>query len=298
MLTFTKQLQKGIEDTYSKTNIKKVVQEDIDNSDFKEINRRLNKAIIVYLTGSYYSSKQTRIQHVRNNVPIQSIMNELFIAVLSETGQKPIQSIASRLGDVFKFENVIDNVKTASEILAVCKNAGVYDIVSAANSETGSILIIPKFILEKETLDKIHKMKYLPPMICEPDLIHNNSQSGYLTKDESVILGANNHHEGYQAIDVLNIMGKIPLSLDRPTLKLEEKPKKDIDTSEKMSNFLRLIISSRKVYQELLSYGNSFYLNWRFDKRGRMYSQGHEVNIQSTSYKKALINLTKREIIK
>ena len=65
-----------------------------------------------------------------------------------------------------------------------------------------------------------------------------------------------------------------------------------------MSNFLRLIISSRKVYQELLSYGNSFYLNWRFDKRGRMYSQGHEVNIQSTSYKKALINLTKREIIK
>jgi len=297
MLTFTRQLQKGIEDTYSKRNIKKVVQEDIDNSDFKEISRGVNKAIIAYLTKPYYASKQARIKHIRSIVSVQSIMVELFMVVLSEVGQKPIQSIASRLGLIFEFPDVIDNVKTASEILAVCKDTGIYDIVSAANSDTGSILIVPKFILEKETLNKIHRMRYLPPMICEPQTINNNSQSGYLTKDESVILGADNHHEGYQAIDVLNIMAKIPLSLDRATLALEEKPKKDINTSEKMSNFLRMIVSSRFIYRELLSYGNCFYLNWRFDKRGRVYSQGHEVNIQSTSYKKALINLTKREVI-
>jgi hypothetical protein len=291
-------LQKEIENTYSKRNVRKIVSESIQESDVRDLSRAINKAIITYLTQPYYSSKQKRVNHVRLNISITDIIDELFITILRESGHKPIQSIAARFGLLFKFEDVKDNVKTASEILAVCKDTDLYNIILARDSTTGTILIEPCYTLDNETLKKLDRLRYLPPMICEPQIINDNSQSGYLTKDESVILGSDNHHEGYQAIDVLNIMARIPLSLDRATLEHEEKPKKDIDTSEKMSNFLRLIISSRYIYQKLLSYGNCFYLNWRFDKRGRMYSQGHEVNIQSTSYKKALINLTKREIIK
>jgi len=291
-------LQKEIESTYSKRNVKNIISESIEESDLTVLTRAINKCIIAYLTKPYYSSKQERVDHIRTNISISTIINELLLTILREAGQRPIQSIAARFGLLFGFVDVKDNVKSASEILAVCKDTGLYDIILARNSETGSILIEPSYTLDSETLKKLDRLRYLPPMICEPQTINDNSQSGYLTKDESVILGADNHHEGYQAIDVLNIMAKIPLSLDRATLALEEKPKKDIDTSEKMSNFLRLIISSRYIYQELLNYGNCFYLNWRFDKRGRVYSQGHEVNIQSTSYKKALINLTKREVIK
>ena len=294
----TRNRQKGIEDTYSRKNKRKLVREVVEASDLKDVSRSISKAIITYLTKPYYASKNKRVAHLRSTVPVQEIVNELLLNILSETGQRPIQSIAASIGTLFEFPDVMDNVKTASEILAVSKDAGLYNIILAKNSKTGSILIEPCLQVDDETLQKIASMKFLPPMLCEPEVINNNSQGGYLTYDESVILGANNHHEEYQAIDVLNILAKIPLSLDRATLELEEKPKKDIDTPEKMTNFLRMIVSSRRVYRDLINYGNCFYLNWRFDKRGRVYSQGHEVNIQSTSYKKALINLTKREVIK
>ena len=294
----SQELQRGIEDVYSKRNTRKIIIEDIANSDFKQIRRDANKAINKYLTKSYYDSKNKRIRYLLINHTVQNIVEELLITVLGVQGQRPIQSITAKLGKFLAFEDTFSGVKTASELLAVTADIGLFTITSARHSETGSILVHSNYTLEDSTLQRLENMKYLPPMIVQPRDITNNSCSGYLTKDESVILGDNNHHEGYQAIDVSNILGKIPLSLDTRILDLEEKPKHDLDTPEKLSGFLRMIISSRKVYRDLIGYGNKFYLNWRFDKRGRVYSQGYHVNIQSTSFKKAIINLHKKEVIK
>ena len=43
-------LQKEIENTYSKRNVRKIVSESIQESDVKDLSRAINKAIIAYLT--------------------------------------------------------------------------------------------------------------------------------------------------------------------------------------------------------------------------------------------------------
>ena len=63
----SQELQRGIEDVYSKRNTRKIIIEDIANSDFKQIRRDANKAINKYLTKSYYDSKNKRIRYLLIN---------------------------------------------------------------------------------------------------------------------------------------------------------------------------------------------------------------------------------------
>ena len=52
-----------------------------------------------------------------------------------------------------------------------------------------------------------------------------------------------------------------------------------------------------KFFQTLMiHHGNSFYLCNKVDKRGRIYSSGFHMNVQGSSFKKAMINFKHREI--
>jgi len=288
--------QYKIEKTFSKHNIRNKIEEDLNNSNLKAITQRVITAIKNYRKGEYYESKQERIKKIR---PVLSsdIVMEMFIIITPDNGVQPIQAVASRLALLFEYENVFDGIKTASELLAVACKEDMFDIISAKNSDTGSIMIKSKYSLEEHTLQYIENTKYLPPMICKPRPVTSNISSGYLTKSESVILGSNNHHEMYQALDVLCISQDIELSLDVETLKFIEEPKKPLDTPEKASNWDRFIKASKLVYYDILSSGNKFHLTYKYDKRGRIYSQGYNINIQSTSYKKALINFSEKHLI-
>ena len=110
-------LPKEIENTYSKRNVRKIVSESIQVSRCQRFKSVLQtKLLQSYLTQPYYSSKLKRVNHVRLNISIRDVIDELFITILRESGHEPIQSIAARSGLLFKCEDVKDNVKTASEI--------------------------------------------------------------------------------------------------------------------------------------------------------------------------------------
>lgn len=297
MSGFAEQKQMMIENKYSRHLKRKIITDSIKYMDFCARKSELHELLREYVKGDYYDSKNRRIRYLRDNFAMMDVIDELIIIVIPEVGEQPIQAVASKLAAFLEYDDIYDGIKTASEIIAIAASVDLYDIIMPYASSTGALMIESLYELDEDTIQKLENLKYLPPMICEPRPITDNNCSGYLTKSESVILGSQNHHEEPQALDVLNICGKIPLALDKAVLALEEKPKKELDTEDKMANWLRMIISSREVYKELLLEGNMFYLNWRFDKRGRIYSQGYHVNIQSTSYKKALINLHKKEVI-
>lgn len=282
---------------YSRTNIHGVVQEDIESSNLQELFIKAKRMIRDYIRQDYYPSKNARILELKATLDIPEIVTNIMSIVMSEQNAQPIQSAASKLGATLGYADVFDGIKTASEILAVVCQTDMFDIIAARDSETGSLMVKSRYALNDETLQFISNTKYLPPMVCKPQVLTDNTCSGYLTKNESVILGNGNHHDEYQALDVLNISQNIPYSLDQPTLDRAEESKKALDTQEKVTNFLRMVTSSRAVYKGLLDTGNKFYFTWKFDKRGRVYSQGYHVNIQSTSYKKSLINLHEKLVV-
>lgn len=288
-----------IEDKYSRHNIREAVMMDMQDSNIEGLIAHGIKLIEEYINGSYYTSKQKRIGQFASDVTvnINELIIEVMVCVMSTAGPQNIQSIISRLIQFTGLTDELAAIKTSAELIAVLSNTGMYKIIAAKDSESGSLMVIANYSLEEETLQYLANTKYLPPLVCVPNTITSNFSSGYLTKRDSIILGTGNHHDHKQALDVINIMNRIELTLDEDVMADEETSKKELDTKEKEINFERMVKSSQIVYKELMESGNTFYLTHKFDKRGRLYSQGYHVNIQGTSYKKALINLSKLEII-
>jgi len=283
-----------IESTYSRRNIRDVVRMDID--DDHEIITQIEEAINDYRLQNYHESKYQRIRklNMANEIAI-----ELLIAVLPIETISPIQAVATQLGEKLGYANLLDGIKTAAEILAVCEKTGLYTIFHSSNheNETGTLGIRANFKLGDVTRAFIDRTKYLPPMVCKPVKWADNSTGGYLQGSGSAILGYLNHHNHKQSLDVLNILQDIEWSLDDIMVNYDEQPTKPFISDEQAAQFQQMHDQSTEVYQSLMDMGNKFYFVWKFDKRGRMYSQGYHCNLQSTEYKKSILNFAKQEVI-
>ena len=178
---------------------------------------------------------------------------------------------------------LLDGVKTAAEVMAVCECTGIFTIFlsTTPENETGTLAIRPNYVLEDDTEAFIKQTKYLPPMLCSPTPWLRNDSGGTLRGSGSVILGHLNYHDDIQALDVINILQNISWSLNE-VVDYDEIPKKLLDTAEKMKQFNRMREESFTVYKELNDQGNAFHFVWKYDKLGRMYSQGYPSNLQST----------------
>jgi len=292
--------QQQIEDTYSRRSIRQHVMQDIDTESTVYI--ACVEAVNMYTADNrYYASKLKRVEHLymHSNLTTEDIVTELFIAVLPIKEISPIQSVAAQLGNRLGFNHVLDGVKTASELIAVCELSGLYSIYHSSDAEngTGTLGIQSHYSLDQEVQDFIAKTMYLPPMICKPKKWTTNSNGGNLNGSGSVILGAINHHQREQALDTLNTIQNIPWELNSHMLEIDETPSKPLNTADKMDQFNIMKINSKYVYDKMLSLGNKFYFPWKYDKRGRMYSQGYHVNLQSTSYKKAILQFHNKELL-
>lgn len=289
-----------MEDLYSRKQTEEFILKDAQTGLDDNILIALDCMYEYFDTTYGYESKNTRLNNYfeNNEFDLEKLLNKMLIAILPHTTPVSIQTIIGKLSPYLNYENPWDGVKTASELIIVVTKSDLYDVIPAKYSNSGGIEVVSNFTLEEHTLQKIENMKYLPPMICKPDKITRNYQSAYLTKNESVILGKGNHHNKYIALDAINIANSIELSLDKWVLTQKEKSKKPLDTTEKKDNFNRMVTSSKAVYNEIYHSGNKFYFEWKYDKRGRMYSTGYHINIQSTEYKKALINLANPQIIR
>lgn len=281
------------EDTYSRKNIRDKVRQDImDSLDtaLADILVKCTNAIDTYKSKIYYKSKEERLWGMRH-ISSGDLAIEIMIAVVDTDKPTPIQSVVAKLATYLEYENLMDGVKTGSELLAVCVDTGMYDLW------TNPMRIMSLYSLEAKTIEYIEKTMYLNPMLVKPNDWTTNSDGGYITQKDSVLLGKHHHHLDEQCLDVLNIIQGIEWELDTNILKYQEISKKPLDTPEKLKNFQQMATTSRKVYEDLVEKGNKFYFTWQFDFRGRIYSKGYYCNLQSSSYKKALLNFSKKRLI-
>ena len=252
-------------------------------------------SITEYMNTEYsYESKNIRVKAIETEAI--DIAYQIAANVMRCNGKvTPIQGICTSLAPLLS-DNLLDGVRTASEILAVCEGK-LYDLLSHdyEDNTTGTLAIKPKLIASLEVLSRIEEFMYIPPLVIEPKKWVTNKGGGLHTQQESCILGSHNHHNKNQALDCLNILQDIEWELDIQIMKLKELPNKELDSSEKVIQFKIMKITSSRIYKEYCSI--PFYFMWKFDKRGRMYSSGYHINFQSTDYKKALLSFTKQEVI-
>ena len=261
---------------YSKRMRNNLILADVLDDIPTKITQSLTLAIDSYRKGSYYASKQVRIEKLPDTI---DIVSNIIAIILSSNRPKPIQGIATELGLVLGYRNQINAVKTGAEILSIC-HGRLYDIKLSSDSTE----IVPKFKLNRDSINKLNVLQYLPPMLQKPNDWISNTDGGWLWERKSIILGKGTHHFKPQAYDALNLLQSVAWTIDIPVYINDQNTNKTMDEDQ----FERVVETC---------FGKPFYFVWRYDKRGRSYSSGYDLNVQSNEYGKALISLFNKQVV-
>lgn len=153
---------------------------------------------------------------------------------------------------------------------------------------------------------ELEKYQYPLPMVIEPREVTDNTQTGYLTIRNSIIL-RNNHHNDDVCLDHINAMNKIKLSINFDVVNMIQNQWKGLDKAKdgedreeyqkRVRAFEKYDRTSRDVMELLNIAGNEFFLTHKYDKRGRCYCQGYHVNYQGNPWNKAVIQFAHGEIV-
>jgi hypothetical protein len=167
-------------------------------------------------------------------------------------------------------------------------------------------LFIVKYVVTPEVQAELDRFQFPLPMVVEPKKIKNNTMSGYLLNNTSVIL-RDNHHNDDVCLDHLNRMNKIKLTINHRVAKAVknswrnlDKPKEGESREEYLQRkkaFEKYDTTAKDVMDVISTESGHFYLTHRYDKRGRVYSMGYHVNYQGNPWNKAVIELADKEII-
>ena len=247
------------------------------------------------VAGEYYESKNARVLQLQN-MDLETLVVDIFVGTSYCLKDELFTSVTAQMASRLRFSDKKEAITTVAELLAVLCETNVFDIRKP--HKMASMTVISRLQLDEKLLKFIDESQYLPPMVCEPLELVSNFCSGYLTHNDSLILGSGNHHDGDICLDVLNTMNRVELSLNLEFLcKVEEVQVNPAETYEQQTQWDIFKKQSYQFYDLIQSQGNVFHMTHKVDKRGRIYSQGYHINPQGTAFKKAMCDLATPEHI-
>jgi hypothetical protein len=227
---------------------------------------------------------------------IKTMVLDMFVGIAYSQKPELFTSVSAQVASRLKFSDRTEAITTVAELLAVLCLTDAFDITKADKS--ASLMLVSRIPLPYGVVEFIRNSEYLPPMVCEPLELTHNYSSGYLTHNDSLILGTGNHHDGDICLDVLNTMNKVALKLDTHFLStVEEEPTFELDNQDKTEQWHAFKQKSYEFYSLMVQQGNQFYLTHKVDKRGRIYAMGYHITTQGTAFKKAQLELVNEEIV-
>lgn len=217
----------------------------------------------------------------RGPVPNKEIFIKFFSVILKDKVARPIQAIAGILGHIARIEHSEEAFDWGMLLLKECAESGLYQFQQIEDEW----YVYPNIVLSKQIKQKIERLQYLPPMKSKPIPWTNNVNGGWLFENKHLILGNKfKKHNLPVAYDVINKLQALEWEIDTNTYKIEKQTNRAMNKQK----FLRVI-------KEFI--GIPFHFVWRYDCRGRSYSSGYDLNLQSNEYGKSLLSLHNKELI-
>jgi hypothetical protein len=284
------------EKRYSRRFIDTYIREEIAASPMLTERIQIGTQMIEHwMSQDYYDSKNARLKQLFA-LDIEELVTDVLVGIAYFVREELFTSVSAQLAGRLGFSDKPDAIKTMAEIIAVLSYMDIFAI--RKKTRGSSMMLISHMQFSAKVMDQIEQSEYLPPMVCKPKKLLNNRSSGYLFGGDSLILKANNHHDGDICLDVLNLMNNVPLALSTEFLStIEEVPSEAPVTQDQLDNWNRFKIQSYRFYKLMVDQGNRFHLTHKVDKRGRAYAQGYHISTQGSSFKKAMIELADKEYI-
>lgn len=299
--------QELVEALYSPTNRRAVLRSAIlheMNHAFSNWFFRAHSRLHAYLRNEWYESKQKRVNELLASFAERSA-DELFCEVvlsIVRSGRNPtIQTVVGHLINFMPHEDKVANLQTASELVAICCGTQEDTLFRIVRPEALESPIIECSRWEQlnrifgDALEWIEDTFFNPPLVEKPLHVKGNKSCGYHTIDVPLVLGNETMHDMPLDYEVINLLNSWQWVLDESVMASEEPPAAPIETPEDHRNHEMHMKQANKIYNLLGD--KTFYLTWQFDSRGRMYSHGHHVNLQSHEYKKAMLNFNNYEVL-
>ena len=317
--------QEAIERKYSRKHIDGYIRAAISENPVNQSKVDKGVALIKdWMEGQYRPEKEARIKQLKAFAPddaaVAKTVTDLFVGIAYVQKPQLMSSLNVQLAGRLGFDDREQAIKTVAEMLSVLCLTDAFDITK--ESRMASLMVVSRIELDARLLEFIEQSEYLPPMVCQPNGLESNYDSGYLTHKDSLILGNGNHHDGNICLDALNIANSVKLKLDVDfLLALEEDKSFELKSEDEFNEWVVLKkkhkqfptyesyvayvegmwemfkSTSAKMYMEMVKAGNEFYLTHKVDKRGRIYAQGYHISTQGNPYKKAMIDLANEEIV-
>ena len=289
-------LQELIEERFSRKHIDKKIRAAIEaNPTMMEKVHQGVGMVQEYMSKDYYASKMERIAQLQE-LDLATLVMDIFVGIAYSQKEELFTGVTAMLASRLGWDDKTPTITTMAELVAVLCDTDAFDIYKASKGD--SLMVKSRIPLDDQLLEYKQHSTYLPPMVCEPLELTHNFSSGYLTHNDSLILGSGNHHDGDICLDVLNTMNKVALKMDTEFLsQVEEEPTFELDTQDKIDGWNSFKEQSYYFYQLLNQQGNRFYFNHAVDKRGRIYCRGYHLSTMGTAFKKAMLEFADEELI-
>ena len=282
---------------YSRKNMKSKIKALCESQD-KSIEILSNKILEwkeEYLKGNIGKPYKTKTDVV--NMVDEDIADELAISILFTTillGKNTFQSYIGHVASQINLEiESFRKAQLAAWVLAYC-DGGAYDIIAPAIGSMMNYSVEPKISLSIEDSQELSRCFFLPPSKDKLNDWTNPFNGGYSFERSYAILGDSFNKHNYPIdLNTLNILQSVKYKL---TNNVDTPQKLDEDaTEDRILQFALAEIQTRKVLKDYRD--DEFSFVWKFDKRGRVYSCGYDINVQGDSYRKASLEFAKEEIV-
>lgn len=288
-------MQLANEHSYSRKHIDGYILDALQDADVQNAIHHGVSLLVEWRNQTYYASKQARLDQL-DDLDLYELVTKIMQGIAYVQKPELFTSVSAQLAGRLQFSDKPEAIATMAEILAVLCETDLFDITK--ESRQASLMLVSRIPLSQKLLEYIDNTTFQLPMVCLPEYVDHNRKSGYLTYNDSLILGTGNHHEGDICLDVINLQNSIPLKLNIEFLLEQEMlPNFEIVTPEQREQWEAFKYASHRVWMLMYNQGNRFYLTNKVDKRGRLYSVGYHINTQGNQFQKAMVELADEEIV-
>jgi hypothetical protein len=228
-----------------------------------------------------YDSKNVRISEWNPDMPaIYNVMCKIFAGTLLNPQGMTYQAMIGYIANDIGCADSLDRAKCSAELIALAYQSSLIVITKITDT---TMMITTEFELEESIPDfSKHMVSYKKPLptITNPILGNRFKQ-----------------HDHDVCIAHIDKMNAIPLVLEHRVIgNLSEESTAELETDEQYEAWQDFQRRSMETY---IAIGfKEFYMNHNYDTRGRCYCEGYYVNYQGSSYKKSIVQLAHKEIIK
>lgn len=157
----------------------------------------------------------------------------------------------------------------------------------------------------KEMLDRF---QFPLPMVVQPLPIKDNFDTGYLGMRGLLILNGSEYFEDKDlCLDHLNRANRVALAMNFDVINSDQgkfvKPVRQV--GEDFDEYRKRLKQAEQFYQtsiivmeQINQLSDEIYLTHKYDRRGRVYASGYHISTQGDDYRKAILVLAKKEVLK